>query len=229
MRATAFGCLLMVFCSVPPIAHAEPVKLTDSELDAITAGAVYVSADAEALAIGDGAFTAVNTDTQTGGAGIFEWGLGRANAHACCGPQTDAEVSLNGSGDGPFVAKIGMVNKVVGLGLPSAERQYSTATGFIIVMSLDPAALGLLPHPQNTDVQPRAKSPLVARLVRPMLSRPVVDSSDLGTNEDTGTVAYGLAASSASGLSAAVADVFSFAATLPDFSAAAATSLSLRD
>lgn len=236
MRAAALNFLLMILCPVAPTAYAEPVTLTDSELDTITAGAVYVSADAKALAIGDGAFTAVNTVTRTGGKGIFEWGFGLAKALACCGSQTDAEVSFNASADGPYVAAFSVVNKYIGVGLPPGNPQFTTATGYAIVVSIDPAALRLPGYPQNTGERPwsnyrgfRIAPSLVARLVRPQLGRPVEDSPNLSTNVGSGTVAYGLAASNASGLSAAASQVSSFTASLLDFSAAAATSISFRD
>lgn len=214
MRATTLSFLLMALCAVGPIAYAQPVKLTDSELDTLTAGAVYVSADAWALAIGDGPYAGVDTETHTGGAGFVEWGFGRATAVACCGPQTDANVSFNAFADGTNVT---VVSHVIGLRGP----QYATATGFIYVVSINPVAPRILRSPQDIRLLPWAHSPFIGRLIRPLGARFGSTSEDLGT-------AVAVATADARGLSAG-AHVLTFTAAFPDFSAAAATSISFRD
>jgi hypothetical protein len=141
MRATLFLCWL-AFSATASFAQAEPasdnvegpLKLTESQMDAVSAGALYVLAEAEASAVGEGGFTYTGTETHTHSGQHVETGFGRAKALACCGAETAADVSLEGGADGMIVKE---VNKRVVIQTPS----YSIALGWIIVISINPPSL----------------------------------------------------------------------------------------
>lgn len=72
-----------------------PERLTELQMDDITAGAVAVSVVARAAALGIPNYTSTRTNTYafSFGGGIVEIGIGAGRAYACCGPYTYAEVS----------------------------------------------------------------------------------------------------------------------------------------
>ena len=96
----------------PTIVLAEPVSLSVTQLDSVTAGApVSVAANAEALATGSQfAETITNAVTSAVSQSLGNVDLGVAlglsisNAAACCGAGTEIGVgtSANGSGDAGF-------------------------------------------------------------------------------------------------------------------------------
>jgi hypothetical protein len=146
MKITALLLFGLAFSAVTltvraePTGHAArgPLELTESQMDAVSAGAVYVSTLAKASALGLGGLAYTNTETHTKSSPVVEMGFGQAKAIACCGPNAMANVLLTGAADGLIVKEI---NKVVMVRTP----MYTIAMGWIIIVSINPPSLKPFP------------------------------------------------------------------------------------
>ena len=83
----------------------EPVRLTGTQMDAVTAGAVAVGMGAWAIAEGPNARTHTSTSTTVIGTpkNVVDIGLGSGKAYACCGSSTDTGVQTVYYGEGDIV------------------------------------------------------------------------------------------------------------------------------
>jgi hypothetical protein len=105
-RFAAVGMMALAIC--PTWAYADapgPIELSTAQMDGVTAGAMVVSVDAAALALGNPSLTDTNTFTKvwTSPNGRVEIGLGYGQAYACCGSNTVAQVSTSADADGKLV------------------------------------------------------------------------------------------------------------------------------
>jgi hypothetical protein len=132
--ALLFYCLS--FCAVT---HAEPgvndaeglFRLTELQMDRVTAGAVFVTAEAYASTEGTGGSTFTNTQTRARTRQFIEVAFGTARARACCGEQAQANVYLNGGGDGKIV-------RTVSRSIVVDTPLYTYAFGFVYAFSINP-------------------------------------------------------------------------------------------
>jgi len=108
-----------------------PVILTESEMDTVTASALFVFAESLASTVGTGGLTYAETQTRSVSGQYVEMGFGRAEALACCGAGTTVGVSLEGAADGLIVRKISSVRII-------RTPWYSLAIGWIVVISINP-------------------------------------------------------------------------------------------
>lgn len=139
MRTTTLLLCGLALSAVASVARAEPVGnsakgpllLTESQMDAVSAGALYVLSQAEATALGQGGLAYTNTETHTSIGPSVEIGFGHAKAIACCGASATADVSLEGAADGAIVKE---VNKRVVVRTPF----YTIALGWIVIVSINP-------------------------------------------------------------------------------------------
>lgn len=139
MRTTPLFLCGLAFSALASTALAEsvsddakgPLKLTESQLDTVTAGALFVFAEAVASTVGTGGLTYAGTETRTTSGRYVELGFGRAKALACCGPETTVDVSLDGGADGLIVREIGNARVI-------RTPTYSLAFGWIVVISINP-------------------------------------------------------------------------------------------
>lgn len=102
-RKTLIHSAILGICLTPLATHAEPLRLSDSQLDSATAGTLLLTVDAQALAIGPSGFTLTDSRSRAVRRSVFDVGYGAGSALACCGPLTAAEVSTNVSADGATV------------------------------------------------------------------------------------------------------------------------------
>ena len=77
-----------------------PVRLTESQMDAVTAGRVSVSVTALANVSGPAPNTLADTQTLTISNGLVEVGVGVGTAFACCSPSADTDVVTGEASDG---------------------------------------------------------------------------------------------------------------------------------
>lgn len=107
-----------------------PVRLTDRQMDAVTAGAIVVSVDALATALGDTTYTITDTSALVISRGRVELGFGRGSAFACCGTDTFTDVTTSAFADGDIVI-------IRSGGVEIRTPQYSAEKGWISVVSID--------------------------------------------------------------------------------------------
>lgn len=99
-----FGTVLM---GVVSFTSAEPIRLSNMEMDSVTAGAISVTAIANASAIGTNTIAQTSTNTNVlsfvkNGVTV-EIGYGVAAAYACCSANTAATASTSATSDGKIV------------------------------------------------------------------------------------------------------------------------------
>lgn len=109
VMATKYAAIFFgtVFISAASLTSAEPVRLSSSEMDSVTAGAISVTAIANASAVGINtiAQTSANTNVRSfvkNGVTV-EIGYGVASAYACCSANTAATASTSATSDGKIV------------------------------------------------------------------------------------------------------------------------------
>jgi hypothetical protein len=114
---------------------AEPVRLTGTQMDAVTAGAVAIGMGA--LAVADGSNTYTNTSTSTTvistpikSKADIDIGLGFGKAYACCGPSTYTSVQTAYSAEGDRVIANSMV-------IDTRTPQFSFSHGVTTVIAVD--------------------------------------------------------------------------------------------
>jgi hypothetical protein len=135
---TLFPFLAFILATASYVAHAEsgtanmsgPLRLTDTELDGVTAGAVAVDVDASAVAISNtqSTYTETNSRTHVVSLPTVEIGFGTGQAYASGGEVNSADVSVSGYGDGGHVRIRGKVRTF-------DAPQGSLAVGMISVSS----------------------------------------------------------------------------------------------
>jgi len=91
--------------AAPVAVRAEPLMLTEIQMDRVTAGGVAVSVEPFAAARGDFGSAETYALTNVGRTGLFEYGygIGRGFATACCGPDAAVEVGTAVAGVGDVV------------------------------------------------------------------------------------------------------------------------------
>jgi hypothetical protein len=135
LHGLAFSALTLIAQAESPSEEVKgPLELTESQMDTVTAGALYVSAEAFASTVGSGGFTYTSTETSAHSGRYMERGIGRAKALACCGPQTSVDVSLAGGADGAIVKEVTNTRII-------RTPTYSLAFGWIFVISINPPRL----------------------------------------------------------------------------------------
>jgi hypothetical protein len=89
---------------VPAAAIAAPARLTDSQLDVVTAG-LTVATSATAFASGNDATGKAKTVNRVVGGRLVTIGVGKANASAsaCCGDEADVAATSSATGEGDIV------------------------------------------------------------------------------------------------------------------------------
>ncbi len=91
----ALGAVVFVALTEPVVLWAaEPVRLTEAQMDVVTAGAVVVGMGAWAIADGSSTYTYTSTSTTVISTprNNVDIGLGFGKAVACCGSNTDTTV-----------------------------------------------------------------------------------------------------------------------------------------
>lgn len=137
MSMKALYLWLIIGTTASSVVYAEPVanpsgplRLTQSQMDKVTAGGILVEVSAEAIALGDLAETLTDTETRVVSGKSVERGKGSALAFACCGPLTDTSVSFEAFADGDIV--------VIGVRTRDIDRGwFSISAGRIHVYSRD--------------------------------------------------------------------------------------------
>lgn len=111
-------------------------RLTNRQLDAVSAGDIAVTATAVATAGGIPTYTLAHTSASVTRSpyGTVEMGRAWGMAYACCGPYTDTEVSTDAYADGTFV-----LGTSVNTG--TSNQYSSTSIGSEFIYSYSPAGL----------------------------------------------------------------------------------------
>jgi hypothetical protein len=113
---------------------AEPMVLSDFELDAITAAGVFVDVSSMATALGDVAAVRTDSDTVARGTEHLTMGIGTTvgEALACCGENADVEVGSAVVGIGDIAH--GVTHEIEHDGRPLA---YGFSMGFVMALSFE--------------------------------------------------------------------------------------------
>lgn len=136
MRKNALLACLGIGAAVSS-AQADPMQLTLSQLDTVTAGAITVSARAAARAFGPATLTLTDTYTYADGQIGGRWGVSAEAgfsgglALAALGQDRDTQLSLGGSADGELVVTAGRF-------IARDTPYYSLRAGGIAVVSANP-------------------------------------------------------------------------------------------
>ncbi len=110
----------------------EPVRLTGTQMDAVTAGAVAVGMGAFAAADGPNAHTHTSTSTKVIGTpkNIVSIGIGHAKAYACCGSSSDTNVETAYYAEGDIV----IANSII---KDHDHPRFSSSHGVTTVIAVD--------------------------------------------------------------------------------------------
>lgn len=108
----------------------EPIRLTESQMDSVTAGRLDLSVTALATALGPNSIADTDTNVTVFKRGRVEIGFGIGKAFACCGPDSETAVLTEGSADGRivFIRKRVFVNDT---------PQFSQTVGTILIVSVN--------------------------------------------------------------------------------------------
>lgn len=111
---------------------AEPVRLTGTQMDAVTAGAVGLGMGAFAAADGPNAHTHTSTSTKVIGTpkNIVNIGIGHAKAYACCGSSSDTNVETAYYADGDIV----IANSII---KDNDHPRFSSSHGVTTIIAID--------------------------------------------------------------------------------------------
>jgi hypothetical protein len=129
----ALGAVVFAALAEPLVLRAaEPVRLTGTQMDAVTAGAVAVGVGAWATAGGSdaGTYTSTSTTVFSTPTGTVDIGLGFGKAVACCGLSADTGVQTTYSADGDKVIAQSTVND-------TSTPQFSFSNGHTTVIAVD--------------------------------------------------------------------------------------------
>lgn len=102
--ALAIG-VTISFVAAPLAVQAEPLMLTEIQMDRVTAGGVLVSVEPYAAAYGDFGTAETFAQTNAGRTALFDYGygFGLGYASACCGPDAAVDVATTIAGVGDTV------------------------------------------------------------------------------------------------------------------------------
>ncbi|EAR21771.1 hypothetical protein [Nitrococcus mobilis] len=111
-------------------------RLTNRQLDTVSAGDIGVTATAVAVASGIPTYTLTQTIASVTRSpyGTVEMGHAWGTAYACCGPYTDTEVSTDAYADGAFVLGTSVNTK-------TSNQYSSTSVGSEFIYSYNPSGL----------------------------------------------------------------------------------------
>jgi hypothetical protein len=111
---------------------AEPVRLTGTQMDAVTAGAVAIGMGALAVADGSNTYTYTSTSTTVISTpkNNVDIGLGFGKAYACCGSSSDTSVQSAYYAEGDKVTAHGVV-------INTDTPQFSFSHGVTTVIAVD--------------------------------------------------------------------------------------------
>ena len=129
----ALGVVVFAALAQPLVLRAaEPARLTGTQMDAVTAGAVAVAVGASATAEGSNTSTYTSTLTTVFSTpnGNVEIGRGFGKAVACCGSSSDTDVQTAYSADGDKVIAHSNVHD-------RDTPQFSFSSGHITVIVID--------------------------------------------------------------------------------------------
>ena len=129
----ALGAVVFAALGAPVVlCAAEPVRLTRTQMDAVTAGAVAIGMGALAVADSTDAYTSTSTSTTVFSTpkGNVEIGQGFGKAYACCGPSADTDVQTAYSAEGDKVIAHSNVHD-------HDTPRFSFSTGHITVIAVD--------------------------------------------------------------------------------------------
>ena len=131
----ALGAVVFAALAEPVVLWAaEPVRLTGTQMDAVTAGAVAVGVGAWATAAGSGSNTYTYTSTSTTVLSTptktVDIGLGSGKAVACCGSSTDTGVQTTYYAEGHKV----IANSTV---TDTSTPWFSFSYGFVNVIAVE--------------------------------------------------------------------------------------------
>jgi hypothetical protein len=131
--ALAFVAMTSPVHAEPTILRAaEPLRLTETQMDVVSAGTTAVTTGASATAEGSNTHTYTSTSTTVIGTplNIVSAGLGSAKAYACCGSSTDTDVQTGYYSDGDVVIANSIVND-------ASDPVSSSSNGVITVIAVD--------------------------------------------------------------------------------------------
>ena len=129
----ALGAVVFAALAQPLVLWAaEPVRLTGTQMDAVTAGAVAVGVGASATAEGSntGTYTSTSTRVFSTPNGNVEIGRGFGKAVACCGSSTDTDVQTGYYAEGDKVIVHSNVHD-------HDTPRFSFSNGHITVIAID--------------------------------------------------------------------------------------------
>lgn len=140
MRIIAPVCTAFAFAAITSAAQAEPtilrtaepLRLTETQMDVVTAGTTAVTTGASATAEGSNTHTYTSTSTTVIGTplNIVTAGFGSAKAYACCGSSTDTDVQTGYYSDADIVIANSIVND-------ASNPVSSSSNGAIRVIAVD--------------------------------------------------------------------------------------------
>ncbi len=126
--STLFGVILTL--GGINVASSAPMRLSNTQMDSVTAGTITITAVANASASGNTTLTQASTNTVVRQFGNVEIGYGVASASACCSADATANAFTSGSADGQRVI-IRQINR----NYSTAGSQYAYSS--IIVISIN--------------------------------------------------------------------------------------------
>jgi hypothetical protein len=129
----AVGAVVFAALAQPAVSWAaEPVRLTGTQMDAVTAGAVAVGVGAWATAEGSNTGASISTSTTVFSTptGTVDIGLGFGKAVACCSLSADTGVQTTYSAEGDKVIANSTVND-------TSTPQFSFSNGVTTVIAVD--------------------------------------------------------------------------------------------
>ncbi|WP_430233664.1 hypothetical protein [Nitrosomonas communis] len=111
---------------------AEPVRLSETQMDAVTAGTVAVGVGAWATADGSNSYTSTSTSTFTFSTpkNNVDIGLGFGEAVACCGSSADTDVQTAYYAEGDRIAAHSTVNNI-------SNPVFSQSRGVVTAIAVD--------------------------------------------------------------------------------------------
>ena len=161
--ALAIG-VTISFVAAPLAVQAEPLMLTEIQMDRVTAGGVLVSVEPFAAAYGDFGTAETFAQTNAGRTALFDYGygFGLGYASACCGPDAAVDVGTAVAGVGDVVgggtASIIESNGVTAIG---------TTVGWVAAFSTPPLDQIVEPSAQVFDQYTgRVRQELIAGVAR---------------------------------------------------------------
>ena len=128
LRAVVFAALM----ESAVLWAAEPIRLTGTQLDTVTAGAVAVGMSSWAAADGSSArtYTSTSTTVITTPKNVVSIGLGLGKAYACCGSSSETSVQSSYYAEGDKVIAHSLVTD-------THTPRFSLSHGITTVIAID--------------------------------------------------------------------------------------------